>query len=183
VKVCLYLPNASVNDPIRRAILDVFRADNLSADSVATWPEQIRATELIIIDISAATALPSYALGLADAFGKTSLLLSPVAESIPPAFAARRAIIHGWNIDFLKSELQHFSVSGASASTKPTDDTPTGRFNQLFGDLLHKHGYRHNGPLEYDGSTFTLREQNMELALVQDIAHRAKSLNVRVRLL
>jgi len=49
--------------------------------------------------------------------------------------------------------------------------------------LLQSHGYVPRGSVELDGSTFTLRDQEMDLPLVQAIANRAKSLNLRVRLL
>jgi hypothetical protein len=96
-------------------------------------------------------------------------------------------IVHHWNLDFLQSELHKTISPGNSQQSQPSAqlnaDIPEGRFQELFGDLLRTHGYVHRGPVEFDGSTFTLREQEMDLPLVQEIARRAKSLNLRVRLL
>jgi hypothetical protein len=78
----------------------------------------------------------------------------------------------------------------AILSGKPSSDSAVAkdpvreRFDAIFGDLLHEHGYAHRGALRLEGeSTFVLEEQEMELALVQDLARRAKTHGVRLKLL
>jgi hypothetical protein len=182
MKVCFYAPNTKLTESLRRCVRDALGLINdLTEIPSSIWKEAIASADIVIVDATADTSA-AYLAGLADALGKHVVLLSPIDQCIPPVLADRGAIIHHWNLESLRSELQ--KLSGAQTDQPPiSDDTPAGKFRQMFGDLLRTHGYVHRGPVEFDGSTFTLREQEMELALVQAIAHRAKSLNVRVRLL
>jgi hypothetical protein len=141
-----------------------------------------RYPDLVIIDITTANPSACYLTGIADALGKRAILISPIQESIPAIFENRTIIVHRWNLEFLKTELEKFAAP-ENLEPQLNADTPEGKFQQSFGDLLRSHGYIHRGPVEFDGGTFTLREQDMDLPLVQDIARRAKSLNLRVRLL
>jgi hypothetical protein len=146
------------------------------------WKETITVADLILVDFTSANSTAAYVVGVTDALNKRVILLTPIAEPVAAVFEKHRIIVHQWNSEFLKAELQK-EVDATESTQQINDDTPAGKFHQLFGDLLKAHGYIHRGPVEFDGSTFTVREQDMDLPLVQEIAHRAKSLNVRVRLL
>src|SRR4051812_25038381 len=97
VKVCLYLSASPVNDGLHRAVREIFpELTELPADETTSWREVLSTADLILIDFTAANTLGSYCLGLVDALGKSSILLSPVADNIPPAFSKRRILVHGW---------------------------------------------------------------------------------------
>lgn len=186
MNVGFYAPDTDLTKPLRAAVQQLFPLPmiDLAPARADNWKQIICDLDLLIADITAQNAAASYLIGLADALGKRTMLLAPLPESVPQFVTDRPVIVHQWNLDFLRSELQKFAGGAVSADVPAVrDDTPSGKFHQMFGDLLKTHGYAHRGPVEFDGSTFTVREQEMELALVQAIAHRAKSLNVRVRLL
>ena len=184
MKICFQAPPGELSRTLHRAIQSAFGTPVIALNTIPpiALKESIQAADLILIDITSTNDLATYTLGLADAFNKRVILLAPIAEPLPAPFEKHRVIVHQWNFDHLKKLL---APSSAPAADEPqtNDDTPAGKFHQLFGDLLRTHGYVHRGPVEFDGSTFTVREQDMDFALVQEIAHRAKSLNLRVRLL
>jgi hypothetical protein len=183
MKVCFYAPKTKLTESLRRCVRDALGVvTDLSETPSSIWKEAVASADLVVVDATAET-WAAYLAGLADALGKRVVLLSPIDECIPPVLADRGAIIHHWNLEILRGELRKFCDAPSDEAPPIADDTPAGKFRQMFGDLLRTHGYVHRGSVEFDGSTFTLREQEMELALVQAIAHRAKSLNVRVRLL
>jgi hypothetical protein len=186
MNICFFSLSSLVSDSLRRCVEGAFPPGftNLTEVPANRWREMIANADLIIADITAQNAAASYLVGLADALGRRSVLLAPIRDSVPSVFAERDIIVHQWNLQLLEEELLNRSVRRVTTAPPAIMDyTPAGEFNQNFGDLLQSHGYVHRGTVEFDGSTFTLREQEMDLSLVQAIANRAKSLNLRVRLL
>jgi hypothetical protein len=182
MKVVFHIPSDPVFAPIEEAILKVFP----NATAAPATPNAIAAmknADLVIIEAAGANAAAVYLLGVADAGARKSLLVMPVRERLA-LFENRSAIIHGWNLEYLRSELRKLSIPEKPAPDAPVDDTPAGKFHRHFGDLLAQHDYQHRGPIELENeNVFTLREQDMDLPLAQEIARRAKTLNMRVRLL
>ena len=187
MKICFFAPASELNESLRHCVGQAFGSPviRLADAPMERWIDAIASADLIVVDITAQNASSCYLIGLADALKKRSIILSPIRQSIPEVFADRHAIVHQWNLEFIRAELRKLAEAGATLndSPAPSDDTPAGKFQGMFGDLLKAHGYVHRGAVEWDGSTFTVREQEMDLPLVQAIANRAKSLNVRVRLL
>jgi hypothetical protein len=186
MKICFFTLSSLVSDSLRRCVEGAFPTGftNLTEVPASRWREMIANADLIIADVTAQNAAASYLIGLADTLGKRAILLAPIQDSIPVVFADRDIIVHQWNLQLLDRELLKRSTPRAPVAPPATMDyTPAGEFNQHFGDLLHSHGYVHRGTVEFDGSTFTLRDQEMDLPLVQAVANRAKSLNLRIRLL
>ena len=187
MKICFFAPASELSESLRRCVEEAFGSPviNLADAPIERWKENVAGADLIVVDVTAQNASACYLMGLGDALGKQTIILSPIRDSIPQIFADRHSIVHQWNLELIQGELRKFAKSGATVNDPPapSDDTPAGRFQRVFGDLLKSHGYVHRGAVEWDGSTFTLREQEMDLPLVQAIANRAKSLNVRVRLL
>jgi hypothetical protein len=173
-----------MSEQLRRCAQSAFGSPvtDLNKAPLTAWKDTIQAADLIILDFTAANSTAAYVAGVADTLNKRVILLSAIAEPTAAIFEKHRVIVHQWNLEFLKSELQK-QAGPTESESQIVDDTPAGQFRQHFGDLLRVHGYVHQGPVEFDGSTFTVREQDMDFALVQEIAHRAKSLNLRVRLL
>lgn len=184
MKICILTVASGLADQLRRAAQAALSAPitDLSTVPLSAWKDSIKVAELVLVDFTAANSTASYVVGLADALNKRVILLAPISDPIPAVFKKHRIIVHQWNLELLKTELQS-EATPSEPIPQIAEDTPAGKFHQLFGDLLKAHGYIHRGPVEFDGSTFTVREQDMDLALVQEIAHRARTLNVRVRLL
>jgi hypothetical protein len=186
MNVCFWAPAGEMSESLRKcaaAALGGSIAD-LSQFPANRWKEEIQGADLAIVDVTAANATATYIIGLADALSRRVVVLSAIQESLPTIFEDRAVIVHRWNLDFLRTELEKFATpSPVAAPVAAHDDSPAGQFHRHFGDLLKSHGYAHRGTVEFDGTTFTLREQDMDLPLVQEIARRAKSLNLRVRLL
>jgi hypothetical protein len=186
MKVYFQGPAGALTAPLRRCAQEALGAPivDLNESPPSGWKEAIANADLVIVDITIGNASGHYVAGVAEALGKRVVLLSPLHESIPPLFEDRAVIVHHWNFEFLGTKLKKITPARIEeVASAINDDSPAGRFQKLFGDLLRAHGYVHRGPVEFEGSTFTVREQDMELALVQAIANRAKTLNLRVRLL
>lgn len=183
MKICALTQPTEMAERLRRCLQAALGSPitDLNTLPLMAWRETIGAADLVLVDFTASNSTASYVVGIADALNKRVILLAPVAEPLADVFKKHRIVVHQWNFDLLKAELQ--PETSANEAPQIADDSPAGKFQQLFGDLLKAHGYVHRGPVEFDGATFTVREQEMDLALVQEIAHRAKSLNVRVRLL
>src|SRR3954471_119094 len=186
MKICFFAPAGELNESVRRCAEEAFGSPIMNVGDGAPdgWKEIVASANLVIVDVTAQNTGACYCIGLADALGKETVILSPIRESIPDVFSSRHAIVHHWNFELIQRELKNLAETGAvNDSPVSNEDTPAGKFQRMFGDLLKAHGYVHRGAVEWDGATFTVREQEMDLALVQAIAKRAKSLNVRVRLL
>lgn len=186
MKVCFYASAGKLGDTLRRSVQEALghAVTDLNQNAPGAWRDAIAGADLVVVDITGANAAACYLVGLA--IGKRVVLLAPIEESIPAIFEDRGAIVHRWNLDLLKTELRKLTTGAVAADANAhavDDDSPAGKFQQMFGDLLRAHGYVHRGSVEFDGSTFIVREQDMDLPLVQEISNRAKSLNVRVRLL
>jgi len=186
MSICLFTGEGAVFEPVRNTVRALFpNATMLSADVPSAWAGAVSNSDLVVVDATAANPLAFYFLGLADAFGRRSIIITAIAERLPAPFQNRPTVVHGWNLEQLKSDLGKFAPANAKATPDPReeDPSPAGKFHKLFGDLLQKYGYEHRGPIELDGAVFTVREQDMDFALVQEISNRAKTLKVRVRLL
>jgi hypothetical protein len=186
MNVCFWAPAGDLNNTLlgcARSALGRPITD-LSEIPGNRWKDELQRADLTLVDVTAANAIASYIIGLADGLSQRVVLLSAIQESLPSIFEDRAVIVHRWNLDLLRSEFAKLAdAPNPSEPATPQDDSPAGQFHKQFGDLLRTHGYVHRGTVDFDGSTFTLREQEMDLPLVQDIARRAKSLNLRVRLL
>src|SRR4051794_28850741 len=132
MKVCLLTAGDALFEPLRQTVREAFPAEIicLSTVNAARWKESISRADLTIIDVTGANLGAFYALGIADALGKQSLLLSAIGESLPASFANCPLIVHGWNLEFLKAELLK-QVSAPSLDSLPeTDETPSGKFQK-----------------------------------------------------
>lgn len=185
MNVCLFTGEGPAFEPLRNAVQEVFSSAvvQLNADVAGGWTSVISHSSLVLLDITSGNSFAYYLLGQADALNKRVILLTPFPLPMPPPLQKRLAIVHGWNLEHLKGELLKLSNPAATAAAPRADESPAEKFQRLFGDLLAEHGYRHTGTVEFEKNTFTLREQEMDLPLVQQISNRAKSLKLRVRLL
>ena len=185
MKICFFAPSGKLSESIRQSVRQAFASSftDISEAPFSMWREVIANCDALLVDATSGASKTCFLTGLAKGLGKHTIILTPVHDAIPEFLSPNTStIIHQWNLAYLKRELEKLAHP-SRATEAVADDTPAGKFHQHFGDLLKAHGYVHRGPVEFDGSTFTVREQDMDFALVQEIAHRAKSLNLRVRLL
>lgn len=154
----------------------------------------LRDADLVLADVSAANSSVLFLAGFAQALGKPALYCSVAAEGFPLDYQALSPIIHAGQPEILATELrarlkQWLAPSAAVPSgdaSAPGDPQAVIRqeFESIFADILKQHHHRHSGPIfKENENTFVLENNDMELALVQDLARHARSLNLRLKLL
>jgi hypothetical protein len=144
----------------------------------------IQQADLVMIELTGVNPNALYAAGVADASQRNTLFLIQHLEEFPFDAGARRVIGYAGDRQFLKAELiAHLSGSGPEA-TQTSADAVREKFAATFGDILQKHGYVHRGDLYLENpTTFVLVNQDMDLALVQELARRARELGLRLKLM
>ncbi|MGV3774581.1 MAG: hypothetical protein ACO1QB_16900 [Verrucomicrobiales bacterium] len=155
---------------------------------------RIRDADLIVADVSAGNASILYTIGYAQAIGKPLLLCAIAAEDFPLNAQLFEPIIHAARAEVLALELKSRlkslwntdAASLASMESGQSDPDKKARleFESIFGDILKQHHHRHTGPISKESdTTFVLENNDMDLALVQDLARHARSMNMRLKLL
>jgi len=147
-------------------------------------------TDCLLADVTGNNPAVMYYLGVAEALGKPIILVARNAESVvfqinQPilAYADEPALLRTQLISRLSQHDQEAPV--AIPIVTPKAGTPeVARFYEIFGDILQQHGYQNHGEIKCENeSTFLLIEQDMELALVQDLSRRARERGLRLKLL
>lgn len=136
----------------------------------------------IVADITARNPHAMFLAGYARALKKRILYITQYAEDFP---FSEQPLVYGSNTEFLRNELiARLSGKQGESLTKHGENDARAKFLSIFGDLLKKHAHEHRGAVEQnEPNVFTLVDQDMDLALVQDIARRGRELNIRVRLM
>lgn len=143
----------------------------------------IESADLIIADLTGQLPNIFYLTGYAQALGKKVWFLVPHLENFPFDSAKQSVISYAGDRRFLKDELSAFLAGKTFGLPAPADDAKT-RFASIFGDILATHRYEHDGRIELENpTTFVLHDQDMGLALVQDLARRARELGFRLKLM
>ena len=162
------------------------------SDKLSGVHDRIRQSDVIVADISARNPNVLYEVGFAHALGKRVILLSQAGEDLPFDQHGHPVIIYADNVEFLKNQLREKlqpkakteGVQEVPSSTGTNVSNARRRFMDTFGDILQEHGYTHEGEVQLEGDkTFVLLNQEMDLALVQDLARRARSRRLRLKLL
>jgi hypothetical protein len=150
---------------------------------------EIEKAELVIADLTARNPNVMYQVGYAHGTGKRVLFLARHGEDFPFDRAKHALIVHSGDVSFLKEELVSW-ISGGGTATQRTEtaDAPVGdareKFLATFGDILASHAHEHRGKVYLENpTTFVLVDQDMDLALVQDLARRARELGLRLKLM
>ena len=147
-------------------------------------------TDCLLVDVTGNNPAVLYYLGVAEALGKPVILVARNAESVvfqinQPilAYADEPVLLRTQLISRLSQNDQEAPV--AIPIVTPQAGTPeVARFYEIFGDILQQHGYQNHGEIKCENeSTFLLIEQDMELALVQDLSRRARERGLRLKLL
>jgi hypothetical protein len=145
--------------------------------------EALKSAELVIADLTGRNPNVMYALGLAHALGKYVLLLAQQLEDFPLDKGSHEVIAYAGDREFLKAELRAY-FRGQSKGAEMSIGGAREKFHEIFGEILSKHGYEHRGQIEMENpTTFVLLNQEMDLALVQDLARKARELGLRLKLM
>ena len=153
---------------------------------------QIEKAGLVAIDISGRNPNTIYLAGYAHGIGKRVLFLAQHGEDLPFDRTRHDIIIYHANLDLLKQYLDAFLRTGtaepaeatAGAAPSPATADAKARFKTIFGDIMSEFDAEHSGEIYMENDkTFVLVEQDLELALVQALARRARELGLRIKLL
>ena len=148
--------------------------------------EQIRKAGMVIADISGRNPHVLYEVGIAHALGRKVVLLANHGEDFPFDRSSHRTIIYAGNLDLLRQELLLVfrGEEGSPGEKGGGGKTARDKFEELFGSILKAHHHSHKGKVEMENeTTFVLLNQDMELALVQDLARKARELGMRIKLM
>ena len=147
--------------------------------------DAITKADLVLLDLTGKSPSAMYAAGLAAAGQRKTLFLLQHLEEFPFEPNAHKVIAYAGDRPFLKSELITYLSGNERAQPSSTAaNSARDKFLSTFGDILEKHRYTHHGDITLENpTTFVLLNQDMELALVQDLARRARELGLRLKLM
>ncbi len=145
--------------------------------------EGLKNAELVIADLTGKNPNVMYGVGVADALGKKVLFLVQHLDDFPFANEVPSVIVYAGDRQFLKGELAAYFKEERKSPESTVRDAGE-KFHQLFGDILARRGYVHRGEVEMENATtFVLLNQDMDLALVQELARKARELGMRLKLM
>ena len=145
--------------------------------------QELELADLIVADITARNPHVMYLAGYAHGTGREVLFIAQHGEDFPFDLAKHRAIFYGGDLEFLKAEFRSHLL-GEEKFSAPKSADAREQFLSAFGDLLAKYQHQHKGEIQLENpTTFVLLNQDMELALVQDLARRARELGLRIKLM
>ena len=153
---------------------------------------QIEQADLALVDISGRNPNTLYLAGYAHGIGRKVLFASQHGEDLPFDRQKHDLIIYHANLDLLEKGLDTFLQTGATPEAQAAPAEPAtsanadakARFQTIFGDIMSEFEADHPGDIYLENDkTFVLVEQDLELALVQALARRARELGLRIKLL
>jgi len=147
--------------------------------------DQVRNTDLLVVDLTGKNPNAMFAAGYAEGIQRKILFIVQHLEDFPLDRNAHHVIAYAGDRPFLRSELRsYFSTLAGTQQQAASPDGAHEKFLLTFGDILAKHGYKHRGDIQMENSsTFVLLNQDMDLALVQELARRARELGLRLKLM
>lgn len=163
------------------------------AQRIQAW-QTIKGSDCLLADVSGNNPAMFYYLGVAEALNKPVILVARHAETV--VFQTNQPILpYADEPTMLRTQLiSRLSQSETepipapqptAAVVQPELKTPeAARFYHIFGDILQQHGHQKLGEIKCENeTTFLLVDQDLELALVQDLSRRAKERGLRLKLL
>ncbi len=163
--------------------------------SATALRNQVRATiagtDCLLADVTGNNPAVLYYLGVAEALGKPVILVARHAESVvfqinQPilAYADEPSLLRTQLISRLNQDHAEAPVAVAATPQPAAGSPEAARFYEIFGDILQQHGHQKLGEIKCENeTTFLLMDQDLELALVQDLSRRAKERGLRLKLL
>ena len=146
--------------------------------------QSLEGADLVIADVTARNAHVMFLAGYAQGIGREILFISQSGEDFPFDRAKHVPIIYGSDAVFLKNELLGYFRDGKGEQSKAKASDAREQFLATFGDLLKRHQHEHRGEIYMENpTTYVLVNQDMDLALVQDLARRGRELGIRIKLM
>lgn len=156
-------------------------------DSAGALRDKLQGCRLALVEIGGLSPALFHAAGLAEGLGARVLYMGPSEAGFPFPERLGDLLVHGGSVECLRAELPAFLQAALDPANPPpvAQSAPvTDRFTSIFGEILRKHGHIHRGAVEEeDAATFILHDQTMDLALVQDLARKARALGLRLKLM
>jgi hypothetical protein len=189
--IAVALPHGKFFDRLYDAVLQPWaeerkaniRRVDLNASSIGALCSAVENIDLLVADISGRDFRVIYLAGYAHGLGKRVLFITQLEHEFPFHETRQVVITYSGNLDLLRAELDRFASGEKNQPSKISDD-PRSKFNELFSEILRRHGHEHRGAIEMENpSTFVLLEQDMDLPLVQELSRRARELGVRLKLM
>lgn len=152
--------------------------------------QNIAEADCLLADLSGNNPAVCYCIAAAEALDKPVIIMARHAETVALS-GTDPTLAYADDPNLLRSSLISRLSQGTPQATIPTSapkpvqqTADRERFLELFGDVLVKHQYEDLGEVHCENkTTFVLLEQNMDLALVQDLARRAREHGLRLKLL
>jgi hypothetical protein len=153
---------------------------------------ELRDADWVIADLTARNPNVFYQVGYAHAAGKKVTLITQHGENMPLPESDHPVLIYAGNtaelLTLLRENLRQPQSSFASedSSNPPVtlSEVARDKFFSIFGDLLAEDGGAQCGKIYMENDkTFILENQELDLALVQALARRARELGLRLKLL
>jgi len=157
-----------------------------SQSKFATVHRALENADIVIADLTGKNPNVMYLVGYAHGIGRKMLLIAQHLEDFP-LDKMHSVIGYAGDRAFLTTELEAFLATGTVSAKEKTSDSggsANEKFVSLFGDILSAHNYEHRGEIQMENpTTFVLLNQDMDLALVQALARRARELGLRLKLM
>jgi len=144
---------------------------------------------LVVADLTGLSPFVFYQIGRLQRLNLPFLLLTDHLEKVAFIKSENPIIAHAGNAAILEAQLKTELIR----ALHPVPDGEGGAesngeaakmFRQLFGEILQRHSYDRPDNVHLENpTTFVIEDQEMGLALVQDLARRSKELGYRLKLL
>lgn len=151
--------------------------------SLASIWAVIERASSVIADVTGRNPNVMFLAGRAIGAGKQVIFLSQHGEDFPIGDTDFAPIIYASDLNYLRQEMAAY-LSGTPRGNPPKDESPRAQFMRIFGEIMQKHQQEHRGEIVMENAaTFVLVSQELDLALVQDLARRGRELGIRIKLM
>lgn len=155
-----------------------------AARSIGALAPALEGADWLLAEISGAHPRVMHLAGYAQGIGKRVIFLAQFDDEFPFDQGQQTVIVHSGNADFLRKELERLNARGEAEGEGKSGGDAREKFLALFGEIMRKHGHEHRGSYEMEGAgTFILRDQDLDLPLVQELSRRARELGMRIKLM
>lgn len=189
-QICALLPSGKYFDRLLAEVLAPWaeaRGAGLqrldpSAASLASACRLLEPASLVIADLSGRNPGVMFLAGCAQGIGKRVIFAAQFQDDFPFDAPPDSFIIYSGHFPTLREALD--SIDGRQSEGSQPARNARELFLEKFGEIMRKHGQEHRGGYEMEGaSTFVLRDQDLDLPLVQELSRRARELGLRIKLM
>ena len=144
----------------------------------------IESSSIVIAEVSHPDLELLYEVGYAHGIGKPVVFVGLQEENFIFDRNKHKLLVYGGDLACLRDLMKSVLSGGEAAVGAKAGESARERFMEIFGAILKEHQHEHRGEVEMeDEKTFVLLNQDMDLALVQNLARRARELGLRIKLM